>query len=201
MGHVLATAHGTTTRASPGPVEGKHGEPRCTYSPEVVDQQVENAEDDDEKGGAELGLEAHNNHDGSDSANERHNHPANGPGAAEDEANEKEDEQDAAGQLEVHLAVLLVKLRNAGEGLALPHPGIRHDHQQAADDGEVAEEEVEVEYETVAQGLGDDDGHEAANSVVGVFANDDEGGARNHSDDIADEEDVSDARGNCLPKY
>lgn len=37
----------------------------ATYSPEVVDKEVKDAQDDDQKSGAELGLETDNNHDAS----------------------------------------------------------------------------------------------------------------------------------------
>jgi hypothetical protein len=45
--------------------------------------------------------------------------------------------------------------------------------------------------------LGDDDGDEAEDGVVGVFADYDAHGADGHGDDIDDEEDVRDSVGYC----
>ena len=168
-----------------------------TYSPEVVDERVEDAEDDDEQGGAELGLEADNDHDAGDEADEADNDAPDGPLAAEDEADKEEDEQDAAGELEVHLAVLLLELGQAGKGLGLAHPRVRQHHEQTAHDGQVAQEEVEVEDEAVAERLGDDDADQAADGVLGVPADDDEGGAGGHGEDVDEQEDVGEATGDC----
>lgn len=78
--------------------------------------------------------------------------------ASKDEPDEQEDQQHAPGELDVHLAVLLVELRQAGGDEPLADPRVRDDHEQAADDAEVAEEEVEVRDEAVADCLGDYDG-------------------------------------------
>jgi len=64
----------------------------ATYSPEVVDEDVEDAQNDNEQGGAGLGLKTDNNHDAGDEADERDDDAPDGPLAAEDEADEEEDE-------------------------------------------------------------------------------------------------------------
>ena len=93
-----------------------------TYSPEVVDKNIEDAKNDNQQGGAELGLEADNNHDASHETDQRDQNAPNGPLAAEYEADEEENQQDTAGQLEVHLAVLFLKLGKTREDLGLAHP-------------------------------------------------------------------------------
>ena len=116
-----------------------------TYGPEVVHEEVKDAENNDEQSGAVLGLESDNDHDRGNGTKERHADTPEGPLAAEDEANEEENEEHATGKLEVHLAILLVNLGKAGECLGLVDPRIGKHHEKAADDGEVAKEEVEIE--------------------------------------------------------
>ncbi len=178
-------------------MRGATREEQMTYSPEVVDKEVEDAENDHEKSGAELGLETDDNHDAGASTQDADNDAPDGPAAAEDEAEEQENQQDTASQLEVHLPVLLVQRGETGKRLGLANPRVGQDHNQAADDGQVAEEEVEVEDETVAESLGDDDTHEAGDGVVRVLSDDDEGGAGNHGNHVGQKEEVGDAGGDC----
>lgn len=166
-----------------------------TYRPEVVHQDIEDAKNEHQKGRAELGLEADHDHDAGDGTYQRDNNPPRGPLTGEDEADEEEDEQDTTGKLEVHLAVLLVKLREAGEGLGLAHPRVGEDHEETADDGEVSEEEVEVEDKAVAEGLGNDDGAKTGDGVVRVLADDDKRGAGQHGENVSEEEEVREAIG------
>lgn len=76
-------------------------------------------------------------------------------------------------------------------------PAVGENHEETADDGEVAQEEVEVEDETVAEGLRDDDAEETVDGVFRVLAGDDEGGAGEHYKDVGEEEDVRDAVVDC----
>lgn len=171
-----------------------------TYRPEVVDQYVEDAKNDDEKRSAPLGLEAHHDHDACEKANDGDDDSADGPGSTENKAHEEEDEQHAAGELDVHLAVLFLNLRQAGEDLGLAHPRVGEHHEEAAHDGQVAQEEVDVENKAVAEGLGDHDADEATDGVFRVFASDDEDGARGHGDHVDDEEEVRNTAGNWTNK-
>lgn len=168
-----------------------------TYSPEVVDQNVEDAEDQDQEGSAKLGLEADDDHDAGDQAEQGDKGTANGPLAAEDKADEEEDQQDPASQHEVHFAVLLLELGQSCEGFGLAHPRVGENHDQATDDGQVAQEEVEVKDEAVAEGLGHNDAHQAADGILGMFTDNDEGRAGGHGDDIDDKEEVRQAIRNC----
>jgi len=145
-----------------------------TYRPKVVDKHIENAQNDHQQRGAKLGLEPDHNHDAGQQAQQTNDDPPDRPVPTEHEPDEQEDEQDAAGQLEVHLTVFFLELRQAGEGLGLAHPRVREDHKQTSHDGEVAEEEVEVEDKTVAEGLGDHHADEAGYGVLRVAAGDDE---------------------------
>lgn len=154
--------------------------------PEVVDQKVEDAENDDEHDGAELGLETNDDHDAGDKSEQADADPPEVPVAAENEADEEEDEQDATGELEVHLAVLLVELRETSRGELLAHPRIRKHHQQSAHNGQVAQEEVQIEDESVAEALEDDDTNEPDNTVVRVLSCDDHDGADGHGDYVYD---------------
>jgi len=169
-----------------------------TYRPEVVDKDVEDAQDGDEDDGAPLGLETHNDHDAGDESDHDDRHATNAPLAGEDEANEQENEQDAAGELEVHLAVLLVELGQAGGRELFADPAVGQDHEQAAHDAQVAQEEVEVEDQAVAERLRDDDADQAHDRVLAVLADDDHEGGGEHGDNVDDEEEVCDSGGNCV---
>lgn len=166
------------------------GRSRETHSPEVVHQNVEDTQNKDQEGGAELGLESDNNHHTGNQTNDRHTNSPDGPFSAEHKADEEENEEDTAGQLEVHLSVLLIELRQASENLGLPDPRVGQNHNQATNDREVTEEEVEVKDQAVSEGLGDNHPHKTSYSVIGVLSDDDECRAGNHSQDVNDEEQV-----------
>ena len=82
-----------------------------TYRPEIVNDDVEDAQDHNEDNGAELRLEANNDHDAGHRANQDDQDAPKAPLAHGDEADEQEDQQHATSELEVHLAVFLVELR------------------------------------------------------------------------------------------
>lgn len=168
-----------------------------TYSPEVVDEDVEDAEDDNEERGAGLGLETNDNHDTGDEADQGDEDTAKRPLAAEDEANEEEDEQNTAGELDVHLAVLLLELGKAGKGLRLADPRVGEDHEEAAHDGEVAKEEVEIKDQAVAEGLHDNNSNETADGIFRVLPGNDEPRADAHGDHVDDEEEVGHTTPDC----
>lgn len=169
-----------------------------TYSPEVVDQQVEDTENDDQHDGAELRLETNHYHHARHKAQQCDNDPPNAPLPAENKANEQEDEEDTSGKLEIHLAVFLVKRRQTSKGLGLADPGVGEHHEKATHDGEVAQEEIEVEDETVANCLSDHNANETADGIIGVFPCDYKGRTGNHREHIYDEEKVCEAVRNCV---
>lgn len=106
--------------------------------PEVIYQNIEDAEDDHQHDGTELGLEANNHHDTSNEAKQADADPPEAPVTPEDKADEEEDEQNAPGELEIHLAILLIQLWKTSRGELLAHPGVGQDHQKASHDGQVA---------------------------------------------------------------
>jgi len=165
-----------------------------THRPEVVDKQVENAENDHEHDRTPLGLEADHDHDAGNKANQDDDDPPKAPVAGKDEADEQENEQHSPSQLKIHLAILLINLRQSSRRELLPHPRVRQHHQQASNDGEITEKEVQVEDEAVAESLCDDNPEETSNSNFAALADDDEKGTDGHRDDVYDEEEVRKTR-------
>lgn len=167
----------------------------AAYSPEIINQHVKHGQQQNQQNRAPLGLEADDDHDAGDQAEQADHDAPEAPLAGEDEADEQEDQQHAAGELDVHLAVLLVELGQAGGDELLADPRVREHHEQPADDAEVAQEEVQVEDQAVAEALDHDDGQEAGHGVLGAFAGDDECRADGHGNHVDDEEAVCYAPG------
>jgi hypothetical protein len=165
--------------------------------PEVVDQNVEDAEDDHQQNRAELGLEPHDHHNACHKAYQANKDPSKAPVAAEDKADKEKDKQDASRKLEVHLAVLLVELWQAGRRKPLAHPGIRQNHQESTHDGQIAQEEVEVKDQPVSDALENNHANKTKDAIVRVFPYDDHERADAHGDYVDDQEEVREAIGNC----
>lgn len=170
---------------------------RITYRPPIIHEQVEDAKNNDQHNSAELSLEPNHNHDTGNETEEANCDSPEAPVPSENEASEQEDQEHTSGELDIHLAILLIQLRQSSGDEPLADPGIREDHEQAANDGEVAQEEIQVEDKTVAESLRNDDAEKTGNSFLGVFAGDDQNGTGEHDDDIGDEEEVGDAPGDC----
>jgi hypothetical protein len=166
-------------------------------SPEVVDIKVENAQDEHEHDGRELGLETNNHHDTSDESEQAGNDSPETPVAAEDEANKEEDKQDTARQLEVHLLVLLIERRQTSRSELLANPRVGKNHEQSSHDRQIAQEEVEVEDQAVSNALQNHDAHKTSYSVFRVFPCDDHDGGGCHDDYVDDEEEVGNAVPDC----
>ena len=66
----------------------------------VVDQHVKDAQKRHQEARRVLCLEAHSDHNARAETDDRDEHASNGPVALEDKANEEEDEEDAASELE-----------------------------------------------------------------------------------------------------
>jgi hypothetical protein len=92
------------------------------YRPEVIDQQIENAQDDHKHNCTELGLETNHNHHTGDESEKGNDHSPDAPLATENEANEEEYQENSASKLKVLLPVLLVDFRQTSECLGLPDP-------------------------------------------------------------------------------
>lgn len=108
------------------------------YRPEVVNNDVEHAQNHNQDDRAPLCLEAHRHHNTCHTTHQNHNHADEAPIAREDESNEQEYQQHSSGKLEIHLAILLVDLRQARRSESLADPAVGEDHEKAAHDAEVA---------------------------------------------------------------
>jgi hypothetical protein len=147
-----------------------------TYSPEVVDKDVEDTQDQDKENGRELGLETNNNHDTSNESKQTNEYSPDVPFTSKDETNEQEDEQDTSSKLNVHLAVLFIKLRQSSWGKSLANPAVTENHKKTTNNRQVTEEEVQIKDETVTESLGDNYANEADNSIFRVLADYNENG-------------------------
>lgn len=161
-----------------------------TYRPEVVHQDVEHTQDQNQHDSAPLGLETNNDHDARDEPKQANQYTPKTPLAGKHESDEQENQQDPPGQLDVHLAVLLIELGQAGRHELLADPRVREHHEQTSDDTQVAQEEVQVEDQSVSEGLGHHHSKQTRDGVLAVFPGDDEGGADRHGDHVGDQEDV-----------
>jgi hypothetical protein len=168
--------------------------------PEVVDVEVENAENEHKHDRRELGLETNNDHDAGDESEQAGNDSPETPVTAENEAHKEEDEQDTARKLEVHLLVLLVESRQTGRGELLADPRVGEHHKKPSHDRQIAQEEVEVEHQAVSNALQNHDAHKTSYSVFGVFPCDDHDRGAGHDDYVDNEEEVGDAVPNCERK-
>ena len=166
-------------------------------SPPVVDVEVEDAQNEHQHDRRELGLETNNNHDASNETEQASHNSPETPVTAENEADEEEDEQDTSSELEIHLLVLLVELRKTSRSELLANPGVGQDHHQTAHNGKVAEEEVQVENETISDALHNHNAHETSHSVFRVLSCDDHDRADSHCDYVDDEECVGKTVPNC----
>lgn len=133
--------------------------------PEVIDDDVEDAQDDHQDDSAPLSFEPDNNHHASHESQNANQSPADAPLSTENEPNEQEDEQNSSGKLEVHFSILLFNLRDAGKGESFTVPAVGDNHEESTHDGEIAKEEVEIEDETVSESLGDHDTDETTDGV------------------------------------
>ena len=167
-----------------------------TYRPEVVNQHIEHTQQNHQENSTPLGLETHNNHDASTQTEQADNNTPQAPLAGEDESNKKEDQQHTTSKLDVHLAILLVQLGQSGGDELLANPRVGQNHKQTTDNTQVAEEEVEIENETVSETLRDNDTEQTGDTELGVLAGDDEEGTYRHGNDVWDEERVRDTPGN-----
>ena len=161
-----------------------------THGPPIVHNQIEDAEDHDQKHSAHLRLESNGDHHASHEAENADNDSPNAPLAREDETQEQEDEQYSPSELHIHLAVLLVNLRQTCWRELLAHPRVGEHHKETANHGEIAKEEVQIEDQAIPESLCDHDTEEAEDGVFGVLASDDQGGASGHRDDIDNQEEM-----------
>lgn len=159
---------------------------RRSYRPEVINEHVKHTQQHDQKNGAPLRLEADNHHDTRQEPKQTNQHTPEAPLAREDKPDKQENQQHAPSKLDVHLAILLIELRQARRDELLAHPRVGKHHKQAAHDAEVAEEEVQVEDQAVTEALRDDHGQQARDAELGAFPSDYQCRADAHSDNVND---------------
>ena len=125
--------------------------PRCSnvkgqsHRPPIVDKQIENAQNNNQHRRAPLRLESDNHHDTSHESQQTDKRPPEAPVASEHESDKQADQQHSPCELEIHLPVLLIDLRETGGSESLASPRVGHHHEQSTHDREVAQEEVQVE--------------------------------------------------------
>ena len=144
------------------------------YRPEVVDKHVEDTEEHDQDDGTELGLETDDDHDTSHKPNQADQHSPEAPFTCKDEADEEEDQKHSSSELNVHLLVLFINRGQSSKYSGLLDKAISEHHEQATNDGQVAEEEVQIENEAVSECLNNHDRQQTADCVLSVAAHDDQ---------------------------
>lgn len=98
----------------------------------------------------------------------------------EDKAYKDEDEQHTTGELKVGLAVLLVDIGETSKDVFALAECLGEHHEESTHNGEVAEEEVEVKDEAVAEALNDNDSKKTSDGGFRVAFGNDHAGAGNH---------------------
>lgn len=169
----------------PGKKKGKK-----THSPEVIHQQVKDAQNHHQHNRTPLGLESHHYHHTRHKPKQTNHHPPKPPLPCKHKPHKQKNQQHPSRKLKIHLSILLIHLRQSGRREFRTHPAVAKNHKEPAHDAEVAQEEVEVENEAVAESLGDDNADKAEDGAVGMFAYDDKSGADDHGNDIDKEEGV-----------
>lgn len=162
-------------------------------TPPIVNEDVEDAQKSDKETGAPLGLEADGDHDTGAQTNDGDDDTGERPVALEDETNEKEDEEDSAGKLEVLASVSLAQSGQASEELLVLLQRVGENHEKSSNNTKIAKEERKVEKETVTNALRSNHSEKAKDRVFGVSLGDDSERTRKHGHDVDQEEQVGNA--------
>lgn len=163
------------------------------HAPPVVHDDIEDGEEDDQECGRPLGLETHGDHDAGGEPDQREDQSCKGPLSLEGDSDEKEDQKDSACQLEVFLAIIVAQIgKSRKEGPTSDHR-IGKDHEETSNNGEVAQEEINIKDETVTKALQDDDTQKTANCDLRVALGDDGTRGSQHGEDVQKEENLRNA--------
>jgi len=160
--------------------------------PPVVGEHVEDTQDDDEEYRRPFGLKADSYHDAGRETKNGDEYTSNAPSSLKNKTEEQEDEKDATGKEEIFLAICFADCGNSCEKLLAAKHGVAEHHYKSTDDAKVAEEEVEVENETIAETLNDYNAQKTAHGEFGVAFEDDSTRTGKHGDNIEEEEQVGD---------
>jgi hypothetical protein len=141
-------------------------------TPPIVGKGVENAQNDDKESGRPFSFETNGDHTARSQTEDRDEEAGDTPLSLDNEAKEQEYEQYAASKKKTACNVIHVKgitrrcllfssvcfteSRKSSKELLPCHHRIAEHHEQSANDAQVAQEEGEVENETVTETLNDD---------------------------------------------
>jgi len=166
---------------------------RRVHAPPVVGKYVEDAQNHNEEDGGPLGFEANSNHTAGGKTEYGDKYPGNAPCTLKDEPEEQEDEENTAGEQEIFLAISFADRWESSKQLLSCDHRFAEDHNESANDAQIAEEKVEIEDEAVSKALDDDHAEETANSIFGEALRYDGAGSNKHSDHVQQQEQVRNA--------
>jgi len=122
-------------------------------APEVVENDVRNAEKEDEKHCAPLCLEPNGDHGAGYETDQTDDDAEKAPFAIEDETDKQENEEDPPCELKVGPSIHLGELRKGGKHIPSSVERVGEYHEETTEDGEIAQEEIHVKDETIAKRL------------------------------------------------
>jgi len=133
--------------------------------PPGVEIEVEDVEPGHEHKGGQLGLVADSDEDHQQGADEVLD-DLHGGHLESEEGQKHEDQEDPAGQLEIHLGLVLSQAGHASEQRLALHTALSEDEEEGSDEGEVTEQELEVPEDAVGYSL--ENHYEEENSTSDV---------------------------------
>jgi len=122
----------------------------------------------DEEDGRPLGFKADSYHDAGGKTEQRDNHSGDAPLALDDESKEQEDKEHSTGKQEVFFAVSFTHGRESSEEFLPCNHCLAEDHDETANNAQIAKEEVEIENETVTETLNNDYTEETSHSILSI---------------------------------
>lgn len=111
----------------------------------------------------------------------------------ESHSDEKEDQEDSTSELEVFLAVVISQIGQTGKHTFTGHHRVGEDHEKSANNGEIAEEEIDVKDETVTESLKDNNTQKTSDCDFRVAFGDDGSRGTQHCQDVEKEENMRNA--------
>jgi len=127
------------------------------HAPPVVSEHVEDGKHDDKEDSGPFGFETDSHEDTGGETEDGNEDTGEAPLTLEDKSDEEEDKEHASRKLEVFTPVAFTDGGQSGKSGFFVGHRVGEDHEETTDDGKIAEEKVEVEDETVAETLEDDD--------------------------------------------
>ncbi len=160
--------------------------------PPIVQSNIANWKEGDENPSRPFGFETDNNHETSDQRKYGDKKSQEGKFTSENEAHKKKNEQNSSRQLNVHALVILRQGWNSGKQALLARGvGISEQHKKTSNDREGAEKETGLKNQTVADGLGENNGKQAPDSIFSISFGDRESRAHKHRNYIEEKKNLS----------